>query len=136
MLHSRNRRIEEQLREAISEIFRGELSDPRLPRIFTVSGVELSKDSAHAKVVFSQLPDDEASIEKTQAAITHSLGYIRRLVAERVKMRHVPELHFHYHDSEAHYQRINAILKKVAQEDQQRAAASPKPAEEAPEAKD
>lgn len=113
MLHSRDKRIAGLLKESLARIFQQEISDPRMPQIFTVSEVAVSRDLRHAKVFFSQLPDDDESVERTGDLIASSAGFIRSQVARELNLRHCPALHFEYDPSMLNFQRINSILHKV-----------------------
>jgi ribosome-binding factor A len=122
MLHSRNKRVEEAIREALSTIFQLELKDPRLPAILTVTRVQLAKDSRNATVYFSQMPDDAASVEQTLEALGHSRGFLRSQLAHELNMKHTPEIHFRYDPSEKEYHRINAVIQDLKAKGQMPAA--------------
>jgi ribosome-binding factor A len=113
MLHSRNARIEEAIKESLSNLFLMEMQDPKLPGLFTITKVELSKDSRNATIYFSQLPDDNDAIDQTFEVIDRSKGYIRSYLAGDLNMRHTPEIHFRYDPSARNYQRIDAKLKQL-----------------------
>lgn len=113
MLHSRNKRVSEAIRQSLSRILQQEASDPRLPAIFTITGVTLSKDLRHATVHFSQLPDGEEDLDRTAEFLDSSTGYLRSLVAKDVNTKFCPELRFRYDASPANYQGINDVLQEL-----------------------
>ena len=92
--YPRSRRIAEQIQRELSGIIRLELKDPRIGMI-TLTDVEVSQDYSHAKVFFTQLGDSGAA-EQTEAALQHAAGFLRSQLAQRLKLRVVPELHFKY----------------------------------------
>lgn len=108
----RHERLEEAIAEAITEVVQGELRDPRLPAILTITGVKLAKDLRAAKVFFTQSPEDEDAIDDTIEALRHAVGFIRGRVAEDVAMRNVPELTFHFDTATKATQRIEELLKQ------------------------
>ena len=88
-----------------------------LPSV-SVSDVEISRDLAHAKVfVTALLPDRSVEAIKALKALSWEM---RMELARRVKMRHVPELHFHYDDSVDRGERIEALLKQSPPTDSDR----------------
>jgi ribosome-binding factor A len=130
MLHSRNARIEEAIKESLSSLFLLEMKDPLLPGMLTITRVELSKDSRNANIYFSQLPDDDKAIEQTFGVIERSKGYIRHHLASDVNLRHTPEIHFRYDASARHYHRIDAVLRDIKAKGGLKDDPPPAPAEE------
>jgi ribosome-binding factor A len=88
----RSERVEGQLRKEISKILLEDLKDPRIGFV-TITRIELTGDLRYARIYFSVLGDDKAK-EESLAGIKSSLGFIRKLIAERIKLRYVPELYF------------------------------------------
>ncbi len=113
MLHSRDKRVGEAIKQAISRIFQQEISDPRLPQIVTIRHVEVTKDLRHAKVYYSQIPDDEEAMDKMEDLIEESYGFIRSLVADEVNIKFTPDLDFIFDPSEQDYQKINTVLQDI-----------------------
>ncbi len=92
MKERRSQRLTETIREEIGSILSREISDPRLGFV-TVMRVKLSPDATHAFVFYSTfgtVEERRLSVE----AIEAGAGYIRRLLAGRLRLRTVPELHF------------------------------------------
>ena len=77
----------------------------------TVSDVEVTRDMAHAKVFVTALLAD--SSKQTVKALNELAPEMRYQLAQSVKMRHVPELHFHYDDSVDKGERIDELLRNV-----------------------
>jgi ribosome-binding factor A len=75
----------------------------------SVSDVEISRDLAHAKVfVTALMPDQGLAAVKALKALAPELRY---QLGKAVRMRHVPELHFHYDDSVDKGERIDSLLR-------------------------
>ena len=92
MSSQRPGRVQEALRQEISKIVQNEMKDPRIGFI-TITRVDLTKDLRYARIYFSILGDDNAK-EESLKGIKSSIGYIRKLIAERMNLRYVPELYF------------------------------------------
>ncbi len=104
-------RLGEALREEILTIVEGELSDPRIASV-AVSEVHLATDgrSAHVFVVVS---GDEAEERKALQGLMAAKGYIRHEVAERLGLRHPPELIFEVDHSQQYGSRIEELLGRI-----------------------
>ena len=107
----RKKRIERLIRDKISGMLvLGELKDPRLNEMITVTDVRISGDFREAKVFVSVMGDNRA---KTPIITTlnHAAGFIQKCLSERVRLRYTPRLVFHIDDSLARGFQINKILK-------------------------
>jgi ribosome-binding factor A len=123
MLHSRDKRVGEKVRQALAHIFQHEIKDPRVPQFVTITDVHMSRDLRNAKVYYSQIPDDEDSLEAMKDFLEASVGHLRSKLASEVKMKYIAQLTFHYDDSAVRFQKISTLLHKVKDEDEKR----PKP---------
>ncbi|HET6397129.1 MAG TPA: 30S ribosome-binding factor RbfA [Pseudoxanthomonas sp.] len=104
----RTDRVSAQLRRELGALVHEAVREHGLPSV-SVSDVEVSRDLAHAKVfVTALLPERSA---EAVAALREMARDIRMELARRVKLRHVPELHFHYDDSVDRGERIDALLR-------------------------
>ena len=99
------------IQREISELLEREVNDPRLSRLISVTEVALSADLKYAKVYVSTI-GSEASKEDTLAGFNQASGFLRKELAARLNMRHVPELSFHYDDS---IERGARLLKMMAE---------------------
>ncbi|MCE1206920.1 MAG: 30S ribosome-binding factor RbfA [Spirochaetia bacterium] len=91
----RLRRLEELLREEISNLInRGEVKDPRVSSLVSVTRVEASRDGSHAKVWVSCLDTENLSLDEAVQGLEHAAGYIQSQIARTVRLRLTPVLHF------------------------------------------
>ena len=90
------------MREAVAE--------HGLPSV-SVSDVEVTRDLAHAKVFVTALQPERA--REAIKALKALAPELRHQLARAVKMRHVPELHFHYDESVDRGERIDNILRDL-----------------------
>jgi len=108
---SRYDRVSEALKREIGNIIHSELKDPRLGFI-TVTRVELTQDLRYAKVFFSVLGKEEEH-KKSKEALDSALGFIRRLIAQRIRLRFVPEISFREDRSAEYSIRIQEALDEI-----------------------
>jgi len=108
---SRQDKVSEALRQEISNIIQYELKDPRIGFV-TVTQVEITHDLRYAKVFFSVLGKEEEHV-KTQEALESALGFIRRLIAQRIRLRFVPEISFKEDRSAEYSVQIQQALDEV-----------------------
>jgi ribosome-binding factor A len=87
-------RMAEQIREHVAELIASKLKDPRIGFV-TVTRVELTADQRLARILVGVLGDAEAR-KKTLAGLTQAAGFVRRDLAQRLRMRFVPEVEFEY----------------------------------------
>jgi ribosome-binding factor A len=93
--YPRTRRIAEQIQRELADLIRSELKDPRVNSLVTVTGVEVSRDQAHAKVFFTLLGDAE-KVEETTEGLKRASGFLRTQLAHRMQLRTIPQLDFKY----------------------------------------
>jgi ribosome-binding factor A len=79
-----------------------------LPSV-SVSDVEISRDLAHAKVFVTALLAEQGPV--AVKALKELAPELRYQLGKAVRMRHVPELHFHYDDSVDKGERIDSLLR-------------------------
>ena len=114
----RSRRIAEQVQRELSDIIRLELKDPRVGMI-TITDVEMTPDNAHAKVFFTVL-GQQPRIDEAAAGLQHAAGYLRSELAQRIKIRIVPQLHFEYDASVERGIRLSQLIDAAVADDKKR----------------
>ena len=77
----------------------------------SVSDVEVTRDMAHAKVFVTVLQPERAL--DTVKALKTLAPEIRYQLAHAMRLRHVPELHFHYDESVDRGERIDNLLRDL-----------------------
>lgn len=106
--YPRGRRIADQIQRELSEIIRLELKDPRVDLI-TITDVEVTQDNSHAKIFFTAL-GEPVQQEVAAKALEHAAGFLRSTLAKRIKLRTVPQLHFHYDVSVERGMRLSRLI--------------------------
>ena len=109
-IHHRNR-VAGTLRDEISTMIEGELSDPRLGTCY-VTEVVMNPASKSARV-YVAVDGEEAEEKNTIDALVAAKGYIRHELQERLGVRRVPDLTFHVDRSERFQSRIDDLLGRV-----------------------
>ncbi len=108
----RHERVAEEIRHEISVMLAGELKDPRLAGLVTVTEVRVTPDLKHARVYVSVM-GAEAEQAATLAGLTAAAGYVRHELTERLQMRRGPEIHFVLDRSEEYGQHIEELLRQT-----------------------
>jgi ribosome-binding factor A len=102
------RRVNEAMREVLSEALTQDLKDPRVGFV-TVTAVETSPDLHHATVYVSVLGDEEVRSE-TIAGLQSAHGYLQRKIASELRLKHTPQLQFAEDDTARRAERIERLL--------------------------
>jgi ribosome-binding factor A len=84
-------------REISNMLLMGEIRDPRI-KLVTITYVDVSKDLSWAHVGFSILSDDTRDIKNVLDGLRSASGAVRRLLGQRVTLRHIPQVKF-VHDT-------------------------------------
>ena len=115
MSRLRPERVQEALRQEISRVALEEIKDPRIG-FLTITKVELTKDLRYAKVYFSVLGGAK---EKALAlkGLNSAKGYIKGMVADRIKLRLVPEISFRIDESIEHTKEIYDLFERIKKKD-------------------
>ncbi len=119
---SRSSRVSEQIHRELSELIRLELKDPRLSSklsLVTLTGVEVTPDYAHAKVFYTSLAGEEHR-QEIDRGLKHSAGFLRRELGRRIRIHHIPELHFVFDASVERGTRLSSLIDAAVKSDQDR----------------
>lgn len=109
------KRIGSQIAQELSNICALEAHDSILKSI-NITGVVVSNDLGLAKVYFtSMLEMDHKKLEKELNDDT--AGYLRTKIANRIEIRHTPELRFVYDNSVAYGDKIEKLIDKIHEKD-------------------
>ncbi|MDH5408508.1 MAG: 30S ribosome-binding factor RbfA [Gammaproteobacteria bacterium] len=115
---SRTRRVGEQIQRELAQLIQLEVNDPRLGMV-TVSGVDVSKDLAVAKIFISSLNDDD-NVKQTISILTNAAGFLRRELGKRMTTRTVPELRFVYDETTLRGNKLASLIDQAIASDKNR----------------
>lgn len=112
--YPRTRRVGDQIQRELAELIRDEVRDPRVDMV-TVSGVEVTRDLAHAKVFVTRLGGGAAEGSELADALNHAASYLRKLLGQRLRLRTVPALKFIYDESFERGARLSALIDQAVE---------------------
>lgn len=114
MEFKRSDRVGEMIHKEISVILNRGLKDPRVGFV-TLTAVDVTSDLSIAKVYYTVIGDDK-SRKETAKGLEKASPYIRRQLAQQLKMRHTPSLIFKYDSSIEYGSHIDSLLKDIEDE--------------------
>ena len=104
----RQERTAEEIRMILSDLLRRDVGDPRLMDL-TVTRVLIDRELQHANVYVNAL-GDESRQKDVMKALAKAGGFFRYELAQRMSLRTVPELHFHWDPTLAYAEEVDQIL--------------------------
>lgn len=120
-----NRRLSQQVKEAIAEIIEDEISDPRLTLV-TITDVEVTSDQKYATVYWTALDQDLVTRDPArtggdvlpdsaavEAGFEAARSRIQGLVGRRVRSRNTPELRFQPDPVASQAARVEDLIRRV-----------------------
>jgi ribosome-binding factor A len=108
---SRPDRVADQLRSELSDLLARQVKDPGIGFV-TLTQVTVSPDLQVARVYYTSL-GDTAARRNTVRALERAAPFLRRQVAQRLRLRRVPELRFQVDDSIARQERVEQLLDEL-----------------------
>lgn len=118
----RVRRVAEAVREELASLLvGGDVKDPGAAGAI-VTRVEMSADLGSARVQI-RLLDGGSDAERRRAvveALGRASGMLRRELAQRLRLRHAPELRFFYDDGLDSTMRVEELLAEIEAEQRSR----------------
>jgi ribosome-binding factor A len=112
MTGGRMRRVDEAMREVLSDAITSELKDPRVGFV-TVTAVDTTPDLRQARVFVSVLGTDSER-RRSLDGLRSAHGFLQRRVAEELHLKHTPTLDFAYDDTADRAQRIDELIDREA----------------------
>jgi ribosome-binding factor A len=106
-------RVNNLIRQEVSELLRRQVKDPRLGSFVTVTEVSTSPDLRFAKVFVSHIASDEEK-QETLSGLAAASGFLRNELAKRLELRRIPELRFQWDDSIERGAHLLTLIDKVA----------------------
>lgn len=90
---NRSERVAGQIRRELAKIIQLEVRDPDIGFV-SLSDVEVTRDLAHAKVFITVFEAEKA--QASIKALQSSAKFLRHRLSQEMRIRSVPELHFHH----------------------------------------
>lgn len=104
------KRLNHNIQEVISMILMTEVKDQEI-KFVTITGVETTNDLSFSKVYYTVLEKDK--LEHIQDALEKASPFIRTKLAEKIEIRHTPELKFIYDTSIAYGEHIDRLIEQI-----------------------
>lgn len=103
-------RLNHNIIKEVSYILMEEVKDEDI-KFVTITDCKTTNDLSCAKIYFTVL--DDSKKDSTLKALDNAKGFIRKELAERIEVRHTPELEFVYDESIAYGKRIEEKIKEL-----------------------
>jgi ribosome-binding factor A len=89
----RREKVARVIRQVVGDALAHRLNDPRVSPLTTVTRVNVSTNLLNAKVYLT-VHGNETEERQTLRAVQHASGFVQRLVARELTMRHCPDVRF------------------------------------------
>lgn len=113
----RTQRLGEEIRKIVSEMLvRGDLKDPGFQGMIGINSVDVTNDGSYATLYITALGGavgdiySDAQKASIMKAFQRSKGHIRTEIAQKIKIRHVPDLLFRFDESLEYGMKMDKIL--------------------------
>jgi ribosome-binding factor A len=104
----RMRRVDEAVREVLSDVLTHEVKDPRVGFV-TVTDVKTSPDLSHARVYVSVLGDAEA-VSASLEGLRSAQGFLQGRIGGELRLKLTPSLSFFHDDTAERAQRLERLM--------------------------
>jgi len=121
----RLKRIEDRIREDLSEILVREVADPRLAGI-SVTGVKVDQELAYADIFVSAV-EGQVRKEEVLEGLRHAAGFLRSALAANIELRTFPRLRFHWDVTPERADHIERLLASLREQESSAPAAPATP---------
>ena len=120
----RTERVNDLIREELSDLLLREVNDPRLGGLISITKVEVTPDFFNARVFVSimQPPAEQADALR---ALNAAASFFHRELKSRIQMRRIPFLVFKLDTSIEEAAEVLARIDQVLRDDQTPSAAAP-----------
>ena len=115
-------KLQELIKQEVSKMLLKEIKDPRIGFV-TVTDVEMTGDLREAKI-FVSIMGNEEQIKNSWEGLQSSIGFVRREIGHRIRLRFTPYVSFAIDKSLDYGEHIQKLLLQIEKEDQARAEAS------------
>ena len=110
----RGGRINEEVKREISNLIRNDIKDVRLTAMISVTAVKVTKDLRYAKVYVSIFAKSEEEKNTNLEVLKSAAGFVRREIAQRINLRHSPQILFELDDSINYGMHMDELIQKIS----------------------
>ena len=104
-------KLQELIKQEMSKMLLNDLKDPRIGFV-TVTDVEMTGDLREAKIFVSVMGDGD-KVKNSLDGLNSALGFIRREIGQRIRLRFTPEISFALDTSLDYGDHIQKLLLQV-----------------------
>lgn len=104
-------KLQELIKQEMSKMLLTDLKDPRIGFV-TVTDVEMTGDLREAKIYVSIMGGEE-QVKSSLEGLNSALGFVRREIGQRVRLRFTPEISFALDTSLDYGDHIQKLLLQV-----------------------
>jgi ribosome-binding factor A len=108
---TRSDRVSGLIQKVLSEILKRDIGDPRL-KTATITEVAVSRDLRLARIYFTT-PDGEQNKGAAIKGFNSARGFIKRILAQEIDLKYMPDLKFFYDESLEYGAHIDALIKST-----------------------
>ncbi len=116
-MFNRSERMGDEIRRILAALIQRRLRDPRITEKVSLTGVNLSRDLAVARVYYSVYGDDEDR-KGAAEAFEKAGSFLRRELASQLRSRKVPRLLFVEDSSIRDGEAMDELIRRVRQQDE------------------
>jgi ribosome-binding factor A len=114
---TRAERVADAIQRELAIMIRESVRDPRVGMV-SITDIEVSRDLAYCKAYVSFVGDrSDDQIQAAMSALDGASGYLRSLLANRIKLRTTPKISFIYDDTGVKGQRMSALIDRALSSD-------------------
>lgn len=106
-------RANSEIQRCISDIVHNKMNDPRISPLLYISEVNVTPDFRYCKVKVALDSEDKSELDGVIKVLEKSEGFIKRELANMVRMPYMPKLQFVIDKGTMATVRINEILKTL-----------------------
>lgn len=103
-------RLNNTIMREVSMILETEIKDRDI-KFVTVTAVKTTSDLSFCKIYVTVLNDDRRT--EIMKSLNNASGFIRKLLSERIEVRHIPKLEFIFDESIEYGKRIEDKIKEI-----------------------
>ena len=111
-MNLKGERVASDMQRELGNILLLEAKDEDFKHV-TITDCDVTNDLSFAKIYFTTT-DDREKVEKD---LNNAAGFFRSLLAERLQIRHTPELRFIFDESIEYGRKIEKIIEKLHEEE-------------------
>jgi ribosome-binding factor A len=104
-------RVGEQILKEMAFLLLEKVKDPRVRNV-TLTGIQLSNDLKQAKIYYSVMGAQDL-IASAREGMESAMGFIKREIGLRLKLRYMPEMRFIHDPSLAVGSHMEQLLDKI-----------------------